>query len=404
MKVALIERFPDPSRRGDPDRIADDDDEVVVWDLARTLDGRDATLGDLLRFAPRWVALPIPVRERWQLLRLAARMYGSRRVALERLPQCVRELRESGIDQVACYSTKGFEVAQWFANATGRPAREMLDRGTKYFGEFAFEHLAVIPHAYWLHEQGRLEYTVSTADTRCFYYFSPDHTEVAVDRSYVPITEYPVGEIGERNFDRAAFPAMLDTSQWSPPPYREVYRDDGRFRWSKPPVIVCNKGSAETDDGAGAGPNSLDPELLVAVVELLRGRYTVIYDRPRADDIVGDHEPIREIGDFEALARACPGVATIQDLHSEHPDLTFNELQLRLFATSSHFVSVLGGASYLASYFGGTNVVYAQHGWEVDCGAYDNWFGEFSGARVVATSTPNGLLEAVRREFADSAD
>ena len=84
--------------------------------------------------------------------------------------------------------------------------------------------------------------------------------------------------------------------------------------------------------------------------------------------------------------------------------MTFNELQLRLFATNSHFVSVLGGASYLASYFGGTNVVYAQHGWEVDCGAYDNWFGQFSGARVVAASTPNGLLEAVRREFADVAD
>jgi hypothetical protein len=397
MRVALVERFPDPSRRCDLHRVTDDE-EVLLWDLAPKLDGSDPSLRDLLRTVPDWVRLPLPVRERWHLLRLAARMYGSRRVALEGVPRCVRELHERGIDQIACYSAKGFDVAQWFAQATGRPARQMLDRGTKYFGEFAFEHLAVIPYAYWLHEQGRLEYTVSTADTRCFYYFSPDHTEVAVDRSYVPITEYPIGEIGERSFDQTTFPEVLDTSRWRPPPYREVYRDDGRFRWSRPPVIVCNKGSA-VPAGAGAAPNHLDLDLLVAVVKLLADRYTVIYNRPRADDIVGDHDPIREVGDVEALARACPEVVTIQDLHADHPDLTFNELQLRLLATSAHFVSVLGGSSYLASYFGGTNVVYAQRGWEVDCHAFESWFGQFSGARVVAASTPSELLETVSREL-----
>jgi hypothetical protein len=96
---------------------------------------------------------------------------------------------------------------------------------------------------------------------------------------------------------------------------------------------------------------------------------------------------------------AFPEVLTIQELHAAHPDLTFNELQLRLFATCERFVSVLGGASYLASYFGGTNVVYAQAGWEVDCGAYEGWFHRFSGARVVAVADPDDLLRAVRTEL-----
>jgi hypothetical protein len=404
MRIALLERFPEPSRRADVDRVAAEDDEVLLWDLARAVDESPPSLLRLVRRIPSWVTMPLPVRDRWRLLQHVTRTHAERRLAFERLPEWIDELHERGIDEVACYSPEGFDLVQWFAHATGRPARQMLDRGTKYFGEFAFEHLAVIPYAYWLYEQGRLEYTVSTPDTRCFYYFSPDHTEVAVDRRYVPITEYPIGEIDAREFDRTTFPEVIDTSQWSPPPYRDIYGDDSRFHWPKPPVIVCNKTSTEFFHGGRTMVNSLAPELLVAVVELLRDRYTVIYNRPRREDIVGDHDPIGETGDAEALARACPDVVMIQELHSEHPDLTFNELQLRLFAGSARFVSVLGGSSYLASYFGGTNVVYARRGWEVNCHAYDNWFDKFSGARVVAASTPRELLEAVCRELVEAPD
>ena len=76
--------------------------------------------------------------------------------------------------------------------------------------------------------------------------------------------------------------------------------------------------------------------------------------------------------------RAYPDVLTIQELHARHPEIGFNELQLRLFSGCEKFVSVLGGSSYLASYFGGTNVVYARRGWEVACGAYQRWFNLFS--------------------------
>jgi hypothetical protein len=131
----------------------------------------------------------------------------------------------------------------------------------------------------------------------------------------------------------------------------------------------------------------------------LTPRHTVIYNRPRARDIVADHAAVREPGDIEAVKRAFPGVVTIQDLHAEHSDLTFNELQLRVFATCQRFISVLGGASYLASYFGGTNIVYAQRGWEVDCGAFDGWFRLFSGARVLRVSTISELIRTVRCEL-----
>jgi hypothetical protein len=96
---------------------------------------------------------------------------------------------------------------------------------------------------------------------------------------------------------------------------------------------------------------------------------------------------------------AGPYVVTIQELHTRHPTLTFNELQLRLYSGSRRFVSVLGGSAFLASYFGGINVVLARRGWEVDCAAYEHWFHRFSGARVVAVRSDHELLQVVQREF-----
>jgi hypothetical protein len=145
--------------------------------------------------------------------------------------------------------------------------------------------------------------------------------------------------------------------------------------------------------------NFLPNDLLLALIGKLRAHYQVVYNRPRAMDIVNDHQAIRETGDIEAVTRAYPDVLTIQALHARHPNLGYNELQLRLYAGCERFVSVLGGGAYLASYFGGTNVVYAKRGWEVACGAYERWFDRFSGARVVAAASPDELLRAVEREL-----
>jgi hypothetical protein len=399
VKIAILERFSDPSRRCDPACFADDDHEVVVLDLVAPVGERVPSITEVARSVTGWAALREPLLERARLFWLSTRIRGARRRALVGVPSWVQRLRAGEFDQIACYSARGFELASWFADATKRPCLELLASGTHYFGEFAFEQLAVIPYAYWLHLQGRLEFTAATADTACFYYFSPNHTEVEIERRYVPISEYPVADLDDRGFDHEGFPRVLDTTRWRPPPYRDVYGDDGRFQFPKPLVIVCNKANAEFFEPGGVLVNHLDTDLLLSLVRILTPRFTVVYNRPRSCDIVRDEAEIRDLGEIEALKREFPNVITIQELHSEHSDLTFNELQLRLFAICERFVSVLGGASYLASYFGGTNIVYARAGWEVDCGAYEGWFHLFSGARVVAVATPDDLLRAVRAEL-----
>ena len=145
--------------------------------------------------------------------------------------------------------------------------------------------------------------------------------------------------------------------------------------------------------------NHLEVDLLVRVVGSLRGDHTVIYNRPRASDIVNDHAEHREVGDIATLVDSYPDVVTIQELSQRYPELTFNELQLRVFASCQRFISVLGGGSYLASYFGGVNIVYAKRGLEVDYDAFNSWFHHLSGARIVPVQSADGLLEAVEREF-----
>jgi hypothetical protein len=396
-RVARLERFSEPSRRCDP-RWGDADDESLPWDLPGL---RNGPLG-LIRRTPRgiadWLTYPIPHDERRRLLRACLGTGGARLGALVCGPSLWRRAREHEVDRLACFSAKDFALASLLSGLLEHPPDEMISSGTQYLGEFAFELLAVVPYAYWLHRHGRLRFTVSTRDTRCLYYFSKHHHEHLVRRRYVPITEYPIGRPGVVRYDRKGFPRTLDVRRWLPPPYKEVFRDD-RFGFAKPLCVVSNKTSDERYLRRGFSVNSMDTDLVMAVIGRLRTRYQVVYSRPRATDIVNDHQAVREIGDIEAVQRAYPDVLTIQQLHGRNAGLTFNELQLRLFASCDRFVSVLGGAAYLASYFGGTNVVYARRGWEVACSAFDNWFDRFSGARVMAARTPGDLLSHVEREF-----
>ena len=402
MRVALVERFADPSRRCEKGRVAGGAEEMTTWDLV----ARDEPfVAGWLRRVPRAVrglarlVAGAPGGERRRVLAACLATGGARVAALAQADELLRRAATEPVDRVECFSARDFALAELLAERAGVPLEQQIDRGTKYLGEFAFELLAVVPYAYWLHRQGRLAYTISTHDTRCLYYFSPDHEERAVPRSYVPVTEWPTGEPGLLvRWDRKAFPWRLDTSRWLPPPYREVYRDE-RFRFDRPTCVVCNKASDERYLWRGFAVNYIDNDLLLELIGKLRERYQVVYDRPRAADIVNDHQSIREIGDIEAIRAAYPDVLTIQDLHARHPELGFNELQLRVFAGSERFVSVLGGSAYLASWFGGVNVVYARRGWEVTCGAYERWFDRFSGARVVAAATPDELRAAVAHEL-----
>jgi hypothetical protein len=164
--------------------------------------------------------------------------------------------------------------------------------------------------------------------------------------------------------------------------------------------VICNKYSPEPSLESGKAVNFIDVPDLMKLFAVLCKRFQVVYVRPTSSDIVGDHQSINDLGEFAQIETRFPEVLTIQRIHADHPELSFNELQMRLFANCERFISVLGGSSYLASYFGGKNIIYAREGWEVSCNAYENWFHLFSGATIHKARTSGELLDLARRELA----
>lgn len=341
----------------------------------------------------------LSVRDKAALVTSALATEGAPAESLAGLNDIIRLLRSHEFDRLDCFSMRGFAMISTLSRVFGLPHREFLASGTRYFGEFAFELQTVVPYAYWLHRNGLLEVTQACADTQCLYYFSPRHEEFGHPRSYVPASEYPSAGRSPIRFDAHHFPEHLDTGSWEPPPYKATFRNE-IFRWPKELCVICNKYSPEPSLESGGAVNFIDVPNLMKLFAALCKRFQVVYVRPTPNDIVGDHQSINDLGEFAEIEARFPEVLTIQKIHADHPELSFNELQMKLFANCERFISVLGGSSYLASYFGGTNIVYAREGWEVSCDAYENWFQLFSGAAIHQARTSDELLDLARRELA----
>ena len=58
-----------------------------------------------------------------------------------------------------------------------------------------------------------------------------------------------------------------------------------------------------------------------------------------------------ELNDGEVLKKY-PKVYSLYDVMGEYPDLSINEIQLRLFANCSKYISSNGGQLILSAYFG----------------------------------------------------
>jgi hypothetical protein len=381
MRVAVIERFSDPSRNCDPNLVGAPGDEIRFLRLSggqpfpHSSVGVDRFIASEATNAPLfWRCMRslcgiltdagLSSHDKRRLIASALVTGGAPLAGLAGAYDAIRLLRSETFDRIDCFSSRDFPLVPFLSRLFGVPYRDYLSNGTRYFGEFAFELLAVIPYTYWLYCTGQLRFTQACTDTRCLYYFSPAHEEFQRHRSYVPVTDYPSASTSRLRWDVYAFPQHLDTAKWIAPPYKSTYTND-TFRWPKELCIVWNKYTAEPSVRFRRAVNYLPVPVLLRLLELLTPRYQVVYVRPRADDIVGDHQAIRDLGEFNIIRAHFPDVLTIQQIHAAHPQLSFNELQLRLYANCERFVSVLGGSSFLASYFGGTNIVYAREGWEV---------------------------------------
>jgi hypothetical protein len=256
--------------------------------------------------------------------------------------------------------------------------------------EFGYELISALPYAYHLHQKGLLMETISAVDTGCLYYFSPRHLTDGSPR-------------GWHNMEKAArllpntkiHQPSLDWSKFSPPPLKEQYKND-RFVFDKPTICICNRVNVEWKRDV---INYFDIDVLEKLFKSLKKKYQIIYFNIEGrKEFYDGVEPV-SIGDFD-LARK-HGAVVIHDLHKDNPDLSFNTVQLMVMANCEAFITMNGGYSILASYMGGTNIIYSKECREIGetVNSFYRWYHRFGGSRIVHVDNYTQLLNEVDIQF-----
>jgi hypothetical protein len=256
-----------------------------------------------------------------------------------------------------------------------------------YAEEFGYELIRIVPYAYWLHQKGELEKTISAIDTESLYYFSPNHEEkylkrvptIQINHSKFPIKNIHVPE--------------LDKSKWEAPPYKEIYKNPD-FVFDKPMVIIMNKYATEWN---GPPRNFLSYKMIETLFDYLTPNYQVIYNR--ADKHTSDEVTQKNLNEKGLIRKKYPEVILFEDLFQKYKDrFTFNTLQMLIYANCDNYISVQGGFSVLASYFAKKNFIYATAGNEVKVGSY-KWYNEFAGSEIHHHNNYVTLLKDIKENL-----
>ena len=267
--------------------------------------------------------------------------------------------------------------------------------------EFGVELALVVPYAYHLHTQGKLDGVITSKGMKPFYYFCDnvreDFEHRTINNSLAGLDELPNNWI--HGINPEVEPAVLNYDEWTPPPYKEHYGLDADIinydtGWEKS-VFISNKYNLEH----GQQPfGFFDIQCLYDMFTYITScGYEVIYKRATNKesefaideneinsihkgytDIVADVEGVGVISDRD-LPKYMEGVTLFDDLIQ---DEDYNTTQMKVMANCDYFISVCGGNSILSSYFGGTMMSYIHKGKELR----PNYFGENSYFRKLSNA------------------
>lgn len=261
-------------------------------------------------------------------------------------------------------------------------------------GEFAPELQFALPHAYWHFKNGTLKSTNSSNYTQELYFFSPEHNECFGKRS----------NEGNYNFEmpRILYSHDYDMNKWARVPLKEKYKND-IYRYDKPILIVANRYNMEWD---GPPISFFSLEALEFIIDKLKPFYTIIYNRPRPQNITTDNSDIYDMDEYNWLQEKYPEVLLMEDLYNDNKANAnnFNHLQLLIYANAEKFISIHGGTATLASYFGGTNLILSKQGPEHHFRCYQKLYPKFSGAKILHAKTDEEVKRYVHEYSQDAAD
>lgn len=278
--------------------------------------------------------------------------------------------------------------------------------------EFSVELVLAVPYAYWLHKNNLLKETISTIDSKPLYFFSENHTEFFesrdIDNAAAGLNELPNNWLHHNPKVSNGRAGILDFTQWEMPPFKSYYKNN-IFTYEKPILVISNKFAVEWH---GKPINYIDIATLYELIDYLQDKYTIIYKRPKCTDYAADQNEYRNVGDivahldtdevitdYELCKRM--GVINFNDLLKEHPEMSYNELQFKLYANCDNFISVQGGNSTVCSLFGKTNINYIIEGKELREGYFDKdtWYYRMNQCNTIPVSSYPDLLTKVKEIY-----
>lgn len=283
------------------------------------------------------------------------------------------------------YVCKIWQLKYFFRDYILKKEYKVLD----FEGEFAPEIQFALPHAYWHYKNGTLKQTNSFRGTREFYFFSKNHNETFTART----------DENNYNYDlpRIVYSHNYYMKKWLPVPLKENYKNDV-YVFDKPMLVIANKYNTEWD---GPPVNYFSIDMLDILISHLKDKYTIVYNRPQAKDIVNDNSIIFDLNEFEWLRQKHPYVLLMSDLYNENKvgANNFNHFQLSLYSNCDNFISIHGGTAALASYFGGKNIIFSKSGPEHYFKCYEKLYPKFSSAVIYHARTEEELLNLASRYY-----
>lgn len=256
-------------------------------------------------------------------------------------------------------------------------------------GEFGPELQFALPFAYWHYKNGTLKETESSQHTAEFYFFSPKHKELFDKRS----------NEGNYNFEvpRVLYSHRYDMKKWLQVPLKDFYKNN-IYIFEKPLLIVANRYNMEWD---GPPISFLSTGMLQYIFDSLKDNYTIVYNRPGAQQITMDNSEIYELNEIEWIKANYPEVILMHNLYHENKAKArnFNHLQLMVYANAENFISTHGGTSVLASYFKGTNIILSKQGPEHHFKCFEKLYPKLSGAKIFHAKTDDQLKQLIQKQL-----
>ena len=258
--------------------------------------------------------------------------------------------------------------------------------------EFGYELLSSLPYAYNLFLKGKLKETISGFDTSCLYFFSPKHIETKCNRSWDNMKKLWDTKFPNISIHRP----QLDWELFSPPPFKEYYKDKS-IKFEKEVIVIFNRYNKEWN---GPPINYLDLPTLDTLFTMLSNEYQVIYINLNKGDKYFDGAKPMELNDDKILKKH-PNVYSLYDVMGMYPELSVNEIQLRIFANCTKYVSSNGGQLILSAYFGGENIIFSKKCRELDpnVNSFYKWYHKLGGAVFQHVNNYGDLLELVKQKW-----